>query len=174
MLEIRQPRKSDSPKAFLDIINELIEEDTFLQNDKLLTLKQEKAWLDGQLAAIKKGKTILLNAWDGKRIIGSCGANREEGKQRQNVSIGLMVRKEFRGRGLGEMLLRRAISLARKKLKPKNIFLSVTEGNTPAMGLYKKIGFREVARLPEWRLHRGKYHDVVYMLLKRQKKKNKF
>lgn len=41
-LDIRPPRKSDSVKAYLDFIGELIGEDTFILINKKPTLKEQK------------------------------------------------------------------------------------------------------------------------------------
>ncbi|MFA5929336.1 MAG: GNAT family N-acetyltransferase [Candidatus Micrarchaeia archaeon] len=167
MIKIRPPREGDSPKAFLSIINELIAEDTYILREKKLTLKAEKTWLKAQLGGIKEGNIVMFNAWIGSKIVASCAANRGTGKEKQNVLLGMMVRKDYRRKGLGELLLCRTIATVKKKLKPKHIYLSVIDGNKPAMNLYKKVGFREIARLPGWFLHRGKYHDSVFMLLKK-------
>ncbi|MBI5222854.1 GNAT family N-acetyltransferase [Candidatus Micrarchaeota archaeon] len=164
-LEIRPPKKSDSIKAYLDFISELIDENAFLLINKKPTMKEQKVWFKERLSNVKKGKEILLCVWDGERHAGNCSAKKEMWKNDQNVEIGLALRKEYRGKGLGEKLLREIIELARKKFKPKNIYLRVFDENKIAQNLYHKIGFREIARFPNWVLHDGKYQDAVYMLL---------
>ena len=167
LLEIRQLNKEDSPKLFRDFIVSLINEDTFLIVNMKPTLKEEKKWVKDRLAGIRKGKEILICAFDGKKLVGTCDAKRGYGKESRNVEIGLAISKKYRGRGLGEKLIRKTIALVKKRLKPKNIHLRYVNGNTPAKNLYKKVGFREVARMPNWVLHRGKYRSSVFMLLKK-------
>ncbi|MBI5046661.1 GNAT family N-acetyltransferase [Candidatus Micrarchaeota archaeon] len=173
MIEIRELTKSDSLKAkqFIHFVSELVYEDTYLLIDKLPSLKFEKAWLKDKLKSIQSSNRVLLCAWHGKNLIGYCDAGREKYKNRNNVGIGLCVSKDFRGKGLGEKLLRAVIRLAKKKLKPKNIYLSVYSENKPAIALYKKLGFKEFARFPNWTLHKGKYHDSIYMILENRLKK---
>ena len=57
----------------------------------------------------------------------------------------IVIDKAFRGKGLGEMLLRHLIDRA-KELGCSLITLEVRGGNEAAMELYHKLGFREVGR----------------------------
>ena len=57
----------------------------------------------------------------------------------------IVVDKAFRGRGLGEMLLRHLIDKAEES-GCSLITLEVRGGNEAAMELYNKLGFREVGR----------------------------
>jgi len=165
-LEIRPMRKSDSAKPYHDYICELIEENTHLLMDKKPTLNEEKKWLKEKLKAKSRNEDIYLGAWQGKMLVGSCEARKGRYKERNNIAIGIAIRKSYRGKGLGGYLIRRVIALAKKKLKPKNIYLYVSNENVPAKSLYKKVGFREFARFPKWELHNGRYIDSIYMLLK--------
>ncbi|MEW6170012.1 MAG: GNAT family N-acetyltransferase [Candidatus Omnitrophota bacterium] len=53
---------------------------------------------------------------------------------------GVAVLKEFRSKGIGERLLRKAIFLA--KSENLAIFLDALETNKPAISLYEKLGFK--------------------------------
>ena len=57
----------------------------------------------------------------------------------------IVIDKAFRGRGLGEMLLRHLIDRA-EELSCSLVTLEVRGGNEAAMELYHKLGFREVGR----------------------------
>ena len=57
----------------------------------------------------------------------------------------IVIDRAFRGKGLGEMLLRHLIDRA-KELGCSLITLEVRGGNEAAMELYHKLGFREVGR----------------------------
>lgn len=166
MIKIRSIRKTDYAKSFLRFICELIDENVYLQIDEKPTLKWEQEWLKELKKKIKDGEAIWLGAWEGKKLIASTQARRGLWNERNNASIGISVLRNYRGKGLGEKLLRGIINLAKKKLKPKNIFLSVAAPNKPALSLYKKVGFRTFARFPKWAKKGKKYFDVLYMLLK--------
>ena len=150
----------------LKAINSVIGEYAFLNYDRKFTLKQEKEWKESTLTAIKKKEQLYFAALHGKMLVGAGSARRMAGgRVSGNVEIGIFVVKDFRNAGLGELLIRKTIAEA-KKLRPKNIFLQVAKPNKPARGLYEKVGFGEMARFPRWMKHRGKYHDVIWMVLK--------
>lgn len=72
----------------------------------------------------------------------------------------LVIDKAFRGRGLGEMLLRHLIDKA-KDDGCRLMTLEVRGGNDAAMELYRKLGFREVGRRPGYYARGGE--DAVLM-----------
>ena len=53
---------------------------------------------------------------------------------------------------------------AEKELKPKIIRLSVFPENTIAQNLYKKFGFKKVARVPKQLEYKGKLTDEIIMI----------
>ena len=59
----------------------------------------------------------------------------------------IVIDKPFRGRGLGEMMLRHLIGRARES-GCSLITLEVRGSNETAMELYSKLGFREVGKRP--------------------------
>lgn len=63
--------------------------------------------------------------------------------------------------------MRETIKLAKKELKPKPriIRLSVFANNKPAIGLYRKIGFKKVASVPKQLQYKGRLIDEIIMLL---------
>lgn len=152
--------------AFLKFINDLIEEDIYLIHDRKYTYKQEKEWKKNQLEAIKKNNLIALVALSGKRVVANLEARKDKGKLSDNVSLGVAVAKDFRGAGLGEKMIRMLIAEAKKKLKPKNMHLTVIAENKPALSLYHKVGFKRViGRYPKWFKHKGRYIDQLILLL---------
>lgn len=56
--------------------------------------------------------------------------------------LNFAVLNEKRGKGIGKELLK--TSLSDKFLHSSNIFLEVRESNTPAISLYKKMGFESI------------------------------
>ena len=57
----------------------------------------------------------------------------------------LSMIKKYQGRGLGNLLLNKALFLC-KQMKCKKIHLSVRQNNVRAINLYKKYGFETVGR----------------------------
>ncbi len=78
------------------------------------------------------------------------------------VYLGMYVRADYQGLGVGSMLMDAAKILARR-LHSTRVILSVFEGNTPAEKLYRKAGFVECGKIPGW-LQEG-YVNETYMAL---------
>ena len=80
-----------------------------------------------------------------------------------NMSMGMFVKPEYQGIGVGGMLMEGMTILA-KRLNLSSVWLSVFEGNTVAEHLYKRNGFVECGKVPGW-LQEG-YVNEVFMTLK--------
>ena len=94
---------------------------------------------------------------DGGRIVGWCDIRRETVPLYAHEGIlGMGVLAEYRGRGLGERLLRAALDAARTA-SFERVSLSVYGRNTRAAALYRKVGF-----VMEGTRVRGKKLDGVY------------
>ena len=85
-----------------------------------------------------------------------------------SMGTGIYVRPDYQGLGVGTILMEALKTLA-MRLHLGRIWLSVFEGNTPAVALYRKTGFEESGRIPGW-LQEGYvdeiYVDEIYMTLK--------
>jgi len=79
--------------------------------------------------------------------------------------FGISVRKEYRGIGLGKYLMKTTLKLAKKRLKAKIIRLSVFENNRVAQNLYKKFGFKKVAKIPKQIQYKRKLISEIVMVL---------
>lgn len=73
--------------------------------------------------------------------------NRTGRAQLHRAVMGMGIEPEFRGRGLGEKLLREAMNWAVKELSLKWVDLGVFANNAPARRLYAKFGFIETGRV---------------------------
>ncbi|MEG9194344.1 MAG: ribosomal protein S18-alanine N-acetyltransferase [Candidatus Methanoglobus sp.] len=76
--------------------------------------------------------------------------------------ISIAVRKEFRGSGIGEYLMKRAIERLREKGK-KEIALEVRVSNKIAQKLYEKLGFKITETIPNYY---SDGEDAYYMVLR--------
>ena len=158
-------KKDADPKEYLRFINKLIEERSYILMDKKATLKEEKEWVKRNAEALKKKTGYTLSARVDGKLAGNSDATKGKYKEKDNVSLGIALAKEYRGLGLGERLLKLNIKYAKKMFRPRNIYLTVFSTNKRAHAVYKKVGFREIARLPKWINHYGKYVDLLIMKL---------
>lgn len=108
---------------------------------------------------------FLLGAWSGRRIIGAIGCERELRRKVQHIGhvIGMMVRPEARGHGVGRELLDACIAEARRTPGLEMLTLTVTAGNSAAIGLYESSGFVAYGTLRHALKLGSVYHDKLHM-----------
>ncbi len=96
--------------------------------------------------------------------VGTVDLSRDSAEVMQHsMGLGIVVRAEYQGLGVGTMLMEAAKTLA-MRLHLARIWLGVFDGNAPALKLYRKAGFEESGRVPGW-LQEG-YVDEIFMTLK--------
>jgi ribosomal protein S18 acetylase RimI-like enzyme len=112
------------------------------------------------------GGHFLLGAWNDARIVGAIGCERELRRKVQHVGhvIGMMVRPEARGRGIGRALLDACIAEARRTPDLETLTLTVTATNLPAIRLYEGSGFVVYGNLPRALKIGSRYHDKLHMV----------
>lgn len=103
--------------------------------------KQKPTKID-DLNNIKKNFDIFYVVEDNHKIIGTIGLQKHKDKIARLKR--LYLKKEYRGKGIGEKLLNRIINFA--KLKYNKIILSTYPEMERAILLYKKNGFKEFKR----------------------------
>lgn len=159
--DIKQPEK------FQKYVNSFIEEDAMLLINTKKSKKDELEWLKSIIKQLKKKKRVSLFAEYKGLIVGGSHIESEIERKNHIGGFGIAIKRGFRGIGLGEYLMKEVIELAKKELKskPKIIELGVYEGNIPAFKLYKKIGFKQVAKIPKHIQYKGKLIAEIIMQL---------
>ncbi len=147
-------------------INSLIDENAKIILNQKVNTKEEKEWLKGKIKSIKNNKEVHLVAYDGKKIIAGCEVKLDRGKSSHVGNFGISIVSGYRRLGLGTYLSKEVMRLAKKKLKPKPkiVRISVFSNNEPAIGLYKKIDCKEVARIPKMIEHNKKLIDEIVLI----------
>jgi ribosomal protein S18 acetylase RimI-like enzyme len=109
--------------------------------------------------------SYVVGAFNGSHLAGVAGFYVQAGPKHAHKGMlwGMYVRPEYRGLGLGRMLVEAIIDHARERVELLQLF--VVSDNLPARRLYKSLGFVEYG--VEWHAtkHRGHYHDDVMMAL---------
>jgi RimJ/RimL family protein N-acetyltransferase len=159
----------EDAREFQRFINTLTREKTYLLVSKPITLKEEKQWLKTQMNEQKKGQQIYLKALVDGRLIGDCFARPGFGRNHGNINLGIAIVNQWRGKGLGYLLLRELIDRSEKKWHPKNIYLHVVSANTNARGLYESLGFHIIAQLPQWFEYNDGYLDEYLLILDKER-----
>ena len=84
-------------------------------------------------------------------------------RMRHVGSIGMAVRDDWQGKGVGTALMEAALDLANNWLNLTRIELSVYVDNAPAIALYKKLGFEVEGTHRRFALRKGEYVDAFSM-----------
>lgn len=158
-------------EEFLDFMRQVSEDTHFMSRygDEVgLAQKDIVAERERQKILSDDNRQGMISIFYEDRIIGNIAihSNGKGRKTAHRCSVGLAVRKEFQGYGLGTLLMNQAIKFA-KNVGYEYIELGVFSDNVPAMGLYKKMGFVECGHFPDaFRLDDGKSIDEITMYKK--------
>ena len=87
-------------------------------------------------------------------------------KLRHRGEVAIAIVKQYWGLGIGSALFEEMAVQARS-WKLEHLILNYIEGNDRARRMYEKVGFREVARIPDaYRLKNGSMHQDIWMMKK--------
>jgi L-phenylalanine/L-methionine N-acetyltransferase len=77
--------------------------------------------------------------------------------------IGMMVRDDWQGKGVGKAMMQAVVDLADKWLNLSRIELTVFTDNEPAIALYRKFGFEIEGTLRKYAFRDGEFVDAYAM-----------
>jgi len=122
-----------------------------------------EAWRK-RLAEPAEGFYSLVACVDGE-VVGQIGLHtRPNAPRRRHVGeIGMMVRDDWQGKGIGTALMQAAVDLADKWLNLSRLELDVFFDNEPAIKLYKKFGFQVEGTRIGYVFRDGQYVDTLMM-----------
>lgn len=163
---VREPRKNDLNEQWIFIKRQIKDKTA----DGLLTtkppsLKEEKKYLEERLKQIKNKKTVYLLLERNGKVVGSALVERKLGRQEHLADVGMVIDKDYRRQGLGIKLMNIILDLARERIKGIEIvYLECFSYNRGAQELYKKIGFKKVATIPDAGKNKGKLYNKYVMM----------
>lgn len=98
-------------------------------------------------------------------VVGQIGLHTSPNKPRRRHvgQIGIAVRDDWQGKGVGTALLQAAIELADKWLNLSRLELEVYTDNEPAVRLYKKFGFEIEGTALQHAFRDGQFVDSYRM-----------
>lgn len=110
---------------------------------------------------------FVIGAWQSSQLVGALGCERDMRVKVCHIGhlVGMMVRTELQGAGIGRQLLAAGIETARKVAGMEMLTLTVTATNVAAVRLYERAGFMRFGTLPHAILVDGCYHAKDHMLL---------
>jgi len=162
---IRYPKQSDL-ESIHRYFNTLSKERTYLsEQGEHISRSEHQKYLSDKLKRIQKKKTVWFLVFHNNTLIGSSTISLFDKRAFFHVGEFLIsIARKYRGKGVGELLLKTVILESKKTLKSlKILILEVFGNNNTAINMYKKFGFKPYGKLPEGVLHRKKYVDDVLM-----------
>lgn len=160
--------KSDDVQILTDFINKASQEKTFITfQGEILSIEDEEKYVQSKIEAINKKEGVTLLAFIENNLVGSSGIELETKIKSHQGVFGIIIDHDYRGEGIGKNLMTVVIKEAIKNIKGLKIITLEVFGNNPiAHSLYKKMGFREFANLPQGLQYRGNFVDEILMYKK--------
>lgn len=151
--------------TMLEIQKEVLAEEDFLittVEEFQQTIDGQKEWIQAKLA--NERETIFIAQYEEKMVGWLIFQSPHRKRLAHTGTFGMMVLKEYRGLGIGKLLLEKMITWAEHNPYIEKISLGVFSTNERAIALYKKMGFVEEGRkINEIKLHDNEYIDDVLM-----------
>lgn len=157
--------KINDAEAILHIQRDVAEENEYLISvpDELDKTRDEQiSWV--QRLIENETETIIVAEIDDK-VIGWLVFQSPNRKRLSHTgSFGMMIHKDYRGIGIGKMLITELLDWAEKNPLIEKVSLGVFSTNRRAISLYKRMGFLEEGRKKkEIKLSENEYADDILM-----------
>ncbi len=160
---LRTPRWEDLDGLF-ELINSLVAEKAQIVVSDRVSRENEAGWLADLLVRLEKDEVFFLVAEVEGRVVASSDLHVGRGSEVRAGSVGIVVKRGFRGLGIGMRMMRAIIEVARKR-GLRVLVLSVFATNRRAKHVYERVGFVECGRVPGKHFHRGRFVDEIIMAL---------
>jgi L-amino acid N-acyltransferase YncA len=148
--------------AILPIYNDAVLNTTAVFDYHAHTLDMRRAWL----RAKQDAQLPVFIAVEGDQLLGfsTYGPFRAWPAYKYSVELSVYVDKDARGRGVGTALVRAVVDDAR--LRDLHVVMAgITADNEISLRLHERLGFREVAHIPQVGYKFGKWLDLKLLQL---------
>ncbi|WHY59466.1 GNAT family N-acetyltransferase [Peribacillus simplex] len=155
----------EDAEAVLDVQNSVISEGEYfiaVSEEFNKTPAQQRDWIRRLLE--NERETIIVAEINGE-VIGWIGFQSENRKRMSHKgSFGVMIRKNYRGMGIGKELIKALLEWAEANPFIEKVSLGVFSTNHRAISLYKRLGFVEEGRkIKEFKMSEREYADDIIM-----------
>lgn len=134
-------------------------------NNERPGLDDEVIWFSTLFTDILKGNAVAMVAEVDGKAVGICDVHRQRpGSELSHKGVvGMAIRKEYRGRGIGRELLNVTIEKCRESYEL--LLLSVFSTNERAISLYRNAGFITYGEVPKSIKRKARYFSEIHMYL---------
>jgi RimJ/RimL family protein N-acetyltransferase len=153
------PIREDLIDSFHAAIDVVCRERVYLAFLEAPPIESTREFVCGNIA---KGHPQLV-VLEGDRVVGWCDVTPvQRPTMRHGGVLGMGLLPDWRGRGLGERLIRQTLQAARA-FGFSRVELTVRDDNARALALYRKVGFETEGRKRRALLVDGVFSDLVVM-----------
>ncbi len=162
MIKIRKHLEKDIPYRIKWLSNPEVNKFIGDEIGKKTNRKQEENWF----IEYKKNKNKkFFTICDNNKPIGFMGLSNIS-KINKNADLFIAIGEdEYRGKGIGKIAMKWLINHGFNKLKLQKINLGVIQDNTPAVNLYKSLGFVIEGEMKDEVFYRGKFYNFLSMAI---------
>ena len=157
---LRPMCREDKP-GLVALFDHVSEDDLKLMRNDVRNKEMIAGWADH----LDYAKVLPLVAVVNDRIVGDATLHFRWGPGRHLADVRIFLSKEFRRRGLGTVLLRGVIDMA-KKLGLQQVVAEVVADQIKVINAFKELGFEQRAIYPDYfMMPDGETHDVAVLIL---------
>lgn len=164
-LQIGKATKQDAKEIieYLNIVGGESDNLLFGANGFQMTVEGEENFISS--LADKTTSTLLIGKIDNEIVcLGNIFAP-QRARIAHQADLAVSVKKKFWGLGIGTCLMQSIIEFAKENGQTEILHLGVKADNIAAISLYKKMGFIEIGRYPNFFKIQGQYWDEILMNL---------
>jgi len=158
---ILRPLKWSDLDDILELINELIEEEAMIGDDKPTTRDLQVDHHAERMKDIESGRSVVIITEADGKAVGMANARKRGGRLRHMAGLGVFVRRTYRSQGIGSEMMMELETQA-KNMGVEVLYLEVYS-ISPAVDLYRRLGYTEYGKLPGGIKYRGEYVDMISM-----------
>jgi RimJ/RimL family protein N-acetyltransferase len=129
------------------------------------SMHRDLHWFSGLCRKVAEGNTVVIVAEVDSQVVGHCEVDRvlHSPEMSHQGILGMAIRKEHRGKGVGTAMLE--LALQKCKGKFETIELSVFSTNDRAKKLYQRFHFESIGVKPRAIKRNGAYIGEEIMVL---------
>lgn len=149
--------------TYLDQIGRESDNLTFGEEGIGYTLEAEEKMLE---TLSENPNATMILAFDGDIVVSVANLSASVRERTKHIAVlGISVLKDYHRQGIGQTMMEKLITFARKAPDTEIIHLEVRSDNAPAIALYNKFGFKHFAHIPKAMKIKGAYISVESMAL---------
>ena len=158
---IRQATEADLP-GILVIYNHAVEQTTAVFEYRAHTIEMRREWFRAKQAA----SLPVFVAFDGDRVLGfaTYGPFRAWPAYKYSIELSVYVDIAARRQGIGTALVRAVVADADTR-GLRVVMAGITADNAISLRLHERLGFREVAHIPQVGYKFGQWLDLKFLQL---------